>query len=825
MAARLCPFCMRMAEGDTCTHCGKNVNYAGSPAHLPAGYVVSGRHPYVLGAALGQGGFGITYIALDMITNERVAIKEYYPSYCSTRTNNDTVTAYSSQEEVYQKGKERFLDEARTLKSLSDLKNIVNVLDFFEANNSAYLVMEFLDGSSLKEYVAENGKFPSQKFLEQIRPLMEDIERMHQRGVVHRDIAPDNIILSSDGQMNLIDFGSARSYVGDKSMTVVVKKGFAPVEQYLTKGTTSSTDVYALAATIYYCITGTVPMDSAERQYDEIPLQSPSSLGADITPLQEKALGRALAVQQKDRTQSIQAFLDDLWAKSEPSPVPIRKTQKEPNHKYVQKASDNDSKQSTNSNPKNATGRKKKNAVIISVAILAFIAAAGLYLGTGLAGEEKEKPDADITLSDVETTEIPTEAATLPVETTVVIVPTEPAIEEPVWIKNVLMADVTFDVDSEKFWQYEFTGYSYEIHNYFSKRPIFNTEIPRSKITDVFFLDSFSTAPETVFDVSANQDGSVLAWTEKNRKGALNLYIAGKGGVNGSEACHALFYGYKELESVQFNNCFFTDTTQDMSDMFGYCKKLTTIDLENLNTASVINMSSMFSSCDLLTSLDLGNFDTSNVRDMSSMFSNCPKLKSINLSSFDTSNARDLSHMFSSLDSMPSFEISHFDTSKVVNMSGMFWGCSNEKFTSLDLSNFDTSNVMNMSSMFYGCRWITELDLRNFNTSNVTNMQSMFSNCRRLTSLDLSSFDTSNVTNMQCMFEMCSMLPTLEISHFDTAKVTDMSYMFYKCGYLKKMDVTEFDISSIQYTTNMFYGCDKLPLVYKKLGGEYIWSS
>ena len=344
---------MRMSEDEICPHCGKNVNYAGSPAHLPAGYVVSGRHPYVLGAALGQGGFGITYIALDMITNERVAIKEYYPTYCSTRTNNATVTAYSNQEEVYRKGKERFLDEARTLKSLSDLKNIVNVLDFFETNNTAYLVMEFLEGSSLKEYATKNGKFPAQKFLEQIRPLMEDIERMHQRGVVHRDIAPDNIILSPDGQMNLIDFGSARSYVGDKSMTVVVKKGFAPVEQYLTKGTTSSTDVYALAATIYYCITGTVPMDSAERQYDEIPLQPPSSLGADITPLQEKALDSALAIQQKDRTQSIQAFLDGLWAKSESSPESIRKMQKEPDHQRVPNASDNhSSKQNAISNPK-----------------------------------------------------------------------------------------------------------------------------------------------------------------------------------------------------------------------------------------------------------------------------------------------------------------------------------------------------------------------------------------------------------------------------------------------------------------------------------------
>lgn len=129
-------------------------------------------------------------------------------------------------------------------------------------------MMEFLDGSSLKNHAAQKGKFPAQEFLTKISPLMEDIHRMHQRGIIHRDIAPDNIILLPDGRLKLIDFGAARSFVGDSSMTVVVKKGFAPVEQYVSKSSSACTDVYALAATIYYCITGKVPMESAERQYN-----------------------------------------------------------------------------------------------------------------------------------------------------------------------------------------------------------------------------------------------------------------------------------------------------------------------------------------------------------------------------------------------------------------------------------------------------------------------------------------------------------------------------------------------------------------------------
>ena len=422
MSSKLCPFCMKMAEGDTCPHCGKNVNYAGSPAHLPAGYVVSGRHPYVLGAALGQGGFGITYLALDMVTNERVAIKEYYPTYCSARTSHSNVTAYSNQEDVYAKGKERFLNEARTLKSLSDLENIVNVLDFFEANNSAYLVMEFLEGCSLKDYALKNGTFPAKPFLRQLKPLMEDIHRMHERGVIHRDIAPDNIVMLADGQMKLIDFGAARSYVGSKSMTMVVKKGYAPVEQYMSKGSSSSTDVYALSATIYYCITGKVPADSAERQYDDAPLVSPISLGADITPKQEQALLKALNIQAKDRIQTVQEFLEAL--QEEPAPVPVAEPVPAP------KASKPD-----------PARRKLLTVILAAAAAVLVLAAIFLFSGKDAAQEESvssvQETEADAAAmqpvsgpQDAQPAEETTEESTVPEEETI---ETEPISTEPTY--------------------------------------------------------------------------------------------------------------------------------------------------------------------------------------------------------------------------------------------------------------------------------------------------------------------------------------------------------------------------------------------------------
>lgn len=381
---------MKAADSDTCPHCGRNIHYVGSPTHLSAGYVVSGKHPYVLGAALGQGGFGITYIALDMVTNTRVAIKEYFPTFCASRTDG-TVSPYPNQEETFLKGRERFLDEARVLKSLSDLQSIVNVLDFFEFNNSAYLVMEFLDGSSLKEHAAKNGKFPAQQFLEQITPLMADLEKMHQRGVIHRDIAPDNIILLPDGQMKLIDFGAARSFVGDRSMTVVVKKGFAPVEQYLSKGSTACTDVYALAATIYYCITGKVPMEAAERQYDGTPLPLPSSLGADITPLQEAALLHALEVHQKARTQSVQAFLNALY-QTKSAPAESAKAEKKAEKETETKTSnqtDAKNRQKTNMPSGTTLVRKKKSPAVVA-ALAALVLFGNFFL---FSGKDDVAPD------------------------------------------------------------------------------------------------------------------------------------------------------------------------------------------------------------------------------------------------------------------------------------------------------------------------------------------------------------------------------------------------------------------------------------------------
>lgn len=243
-------------------------------------------------------------------------------------------------------------------------------------------------------------------------------------------------------------------------------------------------------------------------------------------------------------------------------------------------------------------------------------------------------------------------------------------------------------------------------------------------------------------------------------------------------------------------------------NMFYDMKKLTSIDLTNIDTSKVTDMSSMFDSCWSLNSLDLSGFNTSNVTNMSRMFFDCERLTSLDLSSFDTGNVTNMRWMFHQLLEPISLDLSSFDTSKVKNMSGMF--TYSRGLSSLDLSNFDTGNVTNMSAMFEDCNGLTSLDLSSFNTSKVTNMLDMFINCDGLTSLDLSNFDTSNVTDMAGMFQGCSSLTSLNISSFDTSNVTRMLYMFADCSSLTNLDVSSFDTSKVTNMSNMFEYCNSL---------------
>ena len=327
-----CMGCMTEREGEgPCPHCGFDEQASPpAPHQLPLRTILNGK--YLIGRVLGEGGFGITYLGWDLNLDLKLAVKEYYPAGFVTReiTGTNSITPFTGDSlEFFTRGRDKFINEAKTLAKFYTLPGIVSVKDFFLENGTAYIVMEYLDGITLKRHLAEQGgKLPAAEVFTLMGPLVKSLTEVHRAGLIHRDISPDNIMLTKDGSVKLLDFGAAReiSASGEKSNTVNIKTGYAPEEQYRTHGVQGPwTDIYALSATIYKCITGITPDESLERLREDR-LQPPSSLAIPISPAQEAALMKGLAVLQKNRFQNLEEFSAALSSPSPghfvPSPVP-----------------------------------------------------------------------------------------------------------------------------------------------------------------------------------------------------------------------------------------------------------------------------------------------------------------------------------------------------------------------------------------------------------------------------------------------------------------------------------------------------------------------
>ena len=296
-----------------CPYCGFPAGYFNRkdyPDALECGSVLYGR--YVLGKVLGQGGFGITYLANDYKRNKPVAVKEYFPKEAAKRNGTNQVIPVShSKSEAFQYGMDRFLDEARTLAEFIGNKNIVKVHRFFKENGTAYFVMDYVKGMSFVDLLKrKGGKISWDEAWAVLSPIVNALGIVHSKGIVHRDVAPDNIVIGVDGHVKLLDFGAARYSMGQysKSLDVILKRGFAPVEQYTRHGRQGPyTDVYALAATFYVAVTGRVPPESTERM-DQEKLIPPRELGADIPVYAEQALLKAIALNSSQRFQTMDEF-------------------------------------------------------------------------------------------------------------------------------------------------------------------------------------------------------------------------------------------------------------------------------------------------------------------------------------------------------------------------------------------------------------------------------------------------------------------------------------------------------------------------------------
>ena len=303
-------------EGVPCPFCGFDMgeNAGKYPAALRAGTVLKGR--YLIGRVLGQGGFGITYLAWDQSLEAKVAVKEYMPGEMAVRVEGMMLQPRSAaRQEDFAYGQQRFREEARILAKFMGQPGIAGVTDYFDENGTSYFVMDYIEGISFKTYIAgAGGKVSPEEALNVMIPVLRALTSVHAEGLIHRDVTPDNIYITKDGNVKLLDFGSARYSLGDKSksLDVILKVGYAPKEQYIRRGRQGPyTDVYSCAACLYAAITGYLPPESLER-LDHDTLTPPSQAGEEIPLYLERAILKGLAVQPEDRFQTAGEFLEAL---------------------------------------------------------------------------------------------------------------------------------------------------------------------------------------------------------------------------------------------------------------------------------------------------------------------------------------------------------------------------------------------------------------------------------------------------------------------------------------------------------------------------------
>lgn len=366
-----CLSCFQEYESEygMCPYCGYSIEDRAHDTYcLFTGAEIAGR--YIIGGVCGMGGFGIVYRAWDKKLESVVAIKEYFPSGMVNRLPGDksVVLVAVKQQREFQQGKERFLDEARNLARFNTHPNIVNVFNYFEENNTAYFVMEYLDGENLFKTIKDQGRpLPPDVCLNIAFGICEALRAIHAANILHRDVSPQNIFICHNGNIKLIDFGSARlAETQDTRLPIVVKPGFAPPEQYERVNKQGAwTDVYALGATLYYALTGQNPIESTDRK-EQNDMLAPAAVNPNIPEDLSTAVMRAMAVYIPYRYHDVDEFEQTLLKQRKA--VPVEKVKKR---------------------------RKFRQLASISAALLIV---AVMLTAAGFIWKERQIPEADLTI-------------------------------------------------------------------------------------------------------------------------------------------------------------------------------------------------------------------------------------------------------------------------------------------------------------------------------------------------------------------------------------------------------------------------------------------
>ena len=312
----LCDFCFEpVAPGNVCAKCGLTPEkYQMEAGLLTPGTNLLGK--YIIGRVLGRGGFGATYLAYSSEQDRVVAIKEYFPTGIANRAKGEEKISIVSNDKrkVFEKGANRFFEEAKTISRFNTNKNVVSVYEFFYANDTVYYSMEYLEGIDLKGYIAKKGgKLSENETVTIMRGVCDALVAVHSTQTLHRDISPDNIFICTNGDVKLIDFGAAKQVVGEhaqQNYSVVVKQGFAPAEQYKSNGRQGVwTDIYSVGASMYYALTGEIPIDAMNRVENPNIVFDPA---LDISPEFINIINKCLKSKIEERYQSAIELLGAL---------------------------------------------------------------------------------------------------------------------------------------------------------------------------------------------------------------------------------------------------------------------------------------------------------------------------------------------------------------------------------------------------------------------------------------------------------------------------------------------------------------------------------
>ena len=574
MEVRRCMRCMHELAADQkfCPECGRPYGSVNTESFaLKPGTILDGK--YLVGEMLGQGGFGITYIGFDLLLEQKVAIKEYFPmSTGMVSRENRSMVVWSTAmmgKTGTQKGFDSFLKEARKMAKLGGIPGVVGVKSVFIQNETAYIVMDFIEGETLLKKLQREGPMPFDTCLSLLTPIIQALAEVHEHGIIHRDISPDNIMVRPDGRLILLDLGAAKDLDiqgrdgNVQSSQMVAKQGFSPIEQYQRNASIGPwTDVYAMAATIYYCCTGILPPTAVDRIVDDTLTCQPL-----LTQAQFDVLAYCMSIRAENRPKNMTALLQMAVRpqggqaeppRAVPTPKPVETVKATPRPAAVQAAP---------AAPKPTYPTPTPSAPPQPAAA-------------------KPAPAAVKPAAKAPTTSQPSQQKRslpkwlIPVAAVVVLLLC-------IFIGSAKKASATDTVYVMAPTPYNGTSYFWGQERY-----------PREDVYYVSFLSSLKSAPSDAWDMSDAGDGSILAWMSGN-----NLYVASNGKIAPNPNASNMFGRFVNLKEINFGRNFDTSNVTNMSYMFYNCRSLTKLDLSYFHASSATNTTSMFKNCDMLKTL------------------------------------------------------------------------------------------------------------------------------------------------------------------------------------------------------------------------------